>query len=169
MKWTRRDSVHMSEYETCLTYSWENCTYHWHMITAQVYGRVPGTFRYYCLSIIPNHIRQLTESTQCWGFESECETKPCSLIAKPQGVQVYHSLSDTSDLHPWELAIEIQLGFPWLSCSFGYLVFPGLWLKFRHKWDLKCSPGWDLWIGLIPRLMSVDLIRMCHSSPGTAL
>jgi len=42
----------------------------------------------------------------------------------------------TSDPHPRESDAETRLGYSCLSCSFRCWVYSGLWLKFRHNWDL---------------------------------
>jgi len=52
----------------------------------------------------------------------------------------------TSDPNPQESNAEPWHQYLWLSCSFCYQVFAGLWLKFRHTWGLQSSPKWGCWI-----------------------
>jgi len=52
----------------------------------------------------------------------------------------------TSDPHHRESDVESQFRYLRLSCRFCYQVFPGLWLKFGHNWDLQSSQEWGSWI-----------------------
>jgi len=72
----------------------------------------------------------------------------------------------TSDPHSRELHAETPLRYSQLSCNFPCRVFPGLWLKFRHNWDLQSSPEWCSWICMKPMLTICDSLWTSHFSPG---
>jgi len=48
----------------------------------------------------------------------------------------------TADLHHCKSDAETQREYSWLWCCLRYQVFPGLWLMFRHDWDLQSSLEW---------------------------
>ena len=77
-------------------------------------------------------------------------------------LKVWH----TSDPHRRESDAETWHGNCWLSYSFRCRVFSGLWLKFRHNWDLQSSTEWAFWILMKPTVTSCDSLWMYHSSPG---
>jgi len=73
----------------------------------------------------------------------------------------------TSDLHPRGSDTETRLRYSWLSCSFCCQVFPGLWFKSWHNWDLQSCREWGSWICMKPTFSSCNSLWMNHSSPGT--
>ena len=64
----------------------------------------------------------------------------------------------TSEPYPRESDAEIQLTYCGLGSSFRCGVFPSLWLKFRHNWELQSRPEWGSWVSTEANFAKLQLI-----------
>ena len=64
----------------------------------------------------------------------------CSKVAAFAGISL--RFGHTSDPLPRVSDTETPLRYSRLCCSFRCQVFPGVWLKFWHNWDLQSSREW---------------------------
>jgi len=123
-------------------------------------------------SIWTNPIWQYSQSTQYWVLVSTYDTKAHWLVAR-RGfcrhiIEIQaHLRSASKRLRCWDMA--------WVSMAdlqLCYRVFPDLWLKFRHNWDLQSSPEWGCWICMKANFDKLWLImdvsfQLRHASRAT--